>query len=160
MRIEDIGDLPRVVNWAQLPVFAPSASLWRRIAAAQTVRERRAWQRRISAAVGGALAAAILGAAVLLLPQRAPLPPAVADGQRESQTLESQWQQLAASTAPGPGGLSRLRSIDATLQAAYDRGADADELAPLWRQRNEALRGLIAQFQAPGAHATPAITRI
>jgi hypothetical protein len=50
--------------------------------------------------------------------------------------------------------------IDATLQAAYDRGARADELAPLWHQRNEALRGLITQFQTSGAHEASAITRI
>jgi hypothetical protein len=34
------------------------------------------------------------------------------------------------------------------LQSAYDRGAGSDELAPLWQQRNEALRGLILVAQA------------
>ena len=33
--------------------------------------------------------------------------------------------------------------IDTALQSAYDRGARADELQPLWKQRNDALRGLI-----------------
>ncbi|HEY0230112.1 MAG TPA: hypothetical protein VGC55_02570 [Dokdonella sp.] len=160
MRTEDAGDPGRAVDWASLPLHAPSADLWSRIAAAQALREQQARRRRMTAGVGGAMAAAVLGAAVLLLPQRAPSPQAVADDQRESRTLESQWQHLAASTSPSPGGLSRLRLIDATLQAAYDRGAHADELAPLWRQRNEALRGLIAQFQTPGAHEAPAITRI
>ena len=160
MRTDDAGDLKRVVDWGQLPVFAPPANLWPRITGAQTLRERQARRRRVSAWVGGAMAAGLLGAAVMLLPQRVPSPQAFADVQRESQTLESQWQHLAASTSPGLGGLSRLRSIDATLQAAYDRGAQADELAPLWRQRNAALRGLIAEFQSPGTHAVPAILRI
>ncbi len=39
--------------------------------------------------------------------------------------------------------LARLYMIDAALQAAYDRGAQPDELQPLWKQRNDALRGLI-----------------
>jgi hypothetical protein len=34
------------------------------------------------------------------------------------------------------------------LQSAYDRGAEGDELAPLWKERNEALRGLILTAQA------------
>jgi len=160
MRTEDAFDRQRVIDWRPLPVFTPAANLWPRIAAAHARNERQKRRRRVLAGAGGAAAAAILGAAVLLLPQRASPPPVVADDQRESQTLESQWQHLAASTSPSPSGLSRLRSIDATLQAAYDRGAQADELASLWRQRNAALRGLIAQFQSPGAHAAPAITRI
>ena len=96
MRTDDIGDPRPVVDWGQLPLSVPSANLWARIAAAQALRERQARRRRISMAVCGTMAAAILVAAVLLLPPRGPSPPAVADDQRESQTLESQWQHLAA----------------------------------------------------------------
>ncbi|MEP7044480.1 MAG: hypothetical protein ABI843_15550 [Dokdonella sp.] len=154
--------MKRTVDFSQLPVFPPSVDLWRRIAAAQALRQRRVRRWRISIGAGGAVAAAIIGVVVLTLPQwmSSPSPYAVADDQRESRTLESQWQHLAAASSPNPGGLSRLRLIDATLQAAYDRGARTDELAPLWRQRNEALRGLIAQFRTPGAHDASAITRI
>jgi len=160
-RKDGTGEHAQRMDLGRLPVFAPPATLWPRIAAAQALRERQARQRRLAfGGIGGAVAAALFGAAVLLLPQRAPAPQAVADDQRESRTLESQWRQLAGSASPSPGGLSRLRLIDATLQSAYDRGARADELAPLWRQRNEALRGLITQFQASGAHEASAITRI
>ncbi len=87
----------------------------------------------------------------------------VAAWQKESQTLESEWLRIAN---PGPGpvslsGMARLRAIDATLQAAYDRGADAGEISPLWQQRNRALRGLIASVHDSGQSNQPAdVTRI
>ena len=87
---------------------------------------------------------------------RAPTGTVAIEGQRESQKLEREWQALA----PAPAGIrpsasiARLQVIDAALQAAYDRGARADELAPLWKQRNEALRGLILTAQ------TETVTRI
>ena len=134
------------VDLHQLPVFRPDAALWPRMVAAQRRHTRaQRWRRG-----GVSLAAAVaVCAAVLLLPH--PLPPLqqeIVAGQRESQTLGSQWLRLANSTRPGATGLARVRVIDAALQAAYDRGARADELAPLWRQRNQALRGLIAHVQA------------
>ena len=134
------------VDLRQLPVFRPDAALWPRMVAAQRRHTRvQGWRR------GGVslAAAAAVCAAVLLLPH--PFPPLqqeVVAGQRESQTLASEWLRLANSTRPAATGLARVRVIDAALQAAYDRGARADELAPLWRQRNQALRGLIAHVQA------------
>jgi hypothetical protein len=130
---------------AELPVFEPDTALWSRIAAAHAAGARpvrraapRAWRWPV-----GIAAAAALVAGIALVP-RLQAPPALVDGQRESQTLESEWRTLtpAASNRPA-AGLARLYMIDAALQAAYDRGAAPAELKPLWQQRNDALRGLI-----------------
>ena len=50
---------------------------------------------------------------------------------------------------------SGLQRIDSALQAAYDRGARANELAPLWKERSELLSTLLAVRQQSAA-----ITRI
>jgi len=121
-----------------LPVFE-SADLWPRIRAAHERNRRGRALRRLSAL---AAAAAVVAGVVLMLPRNVPQS-IVVEGQRESQTLEQEWQALPAATARPAAGLARLHMIDTALQAAYDRGAQAEELSPLWRQRNEALRGLI-----------------
>jgi hypothetical protein len=144
------------IDWRQLPEFAPGPGLWQRIEVAQRrqVRGRR-WR------LGGLAAAAamIAGVAVLLQhPATQPLQQDTLAGQRESQTLENEWQQLAGGAARG--GTTHLRVIDAALQAAYDRGAAPDELAPLWQERNQALRGLIERFQHSTSHDVLAVTRI
>jgi hypothetical protein len=133
---------------AELPVFTPDADLWPRIAA--THKNFRAPRRaRLWRWAGLAAAAAVAAVAVVTLPrpQSAPL---AADGPRESQRLQREWRTLASEPdgARPAASLARLYMIDAALQAAYDRGARADELAPLWQQRNEALRGLILTARA------------
>lgn len=141
-----------------LPEFAPDAGLWSRIEAAQRAQVKtQRWR------MGGlAAAAAVLGGiGVLLLPHALPtLSQDMLAGQRESQALEDEWRQLVGSTHPALGITSQLRVIDAELQAAYDRGAQTDELAPLWQERNRALRGLISRFQDGGARDALAVTRI
>lgn len=152
--MREIPSTGRAPNLFRLPVFEPDPALWSRIAAAH-VRRRRA--RR----AGFALAATVLlgvGAA-LLRPLQAPAPQWT-EAQRESQALEAEWQRIADAGRPAPLGLSRLRSIDAALQAAYDRGADEQEIAPLWQRRNDALRGLIARFQDVDASDATLVTRI
>lgn len=139
----------------QLPVFEPDPALWSRIAAAH-VRRRRVRQWSFAAA-----ATVLLGiTAALLVRPAPPAGPSWADAQRESQALEAQWRQLADGGRPVAVGLTRLRSIDTALQAAYDRGAEATELEPLWKQRNDALRGLIARFQDASAYDATRVTRI
>ena len=137
------------IDLRQLPVFKPDSALWPRMVAAQQRRTRvQRWRRgSFSLAAAAAVCAAVVQQEI-------------AAGQRESQTLESQWLQLANSTRPGATGLARVRVIDDALQAAYDRGAQADELAPLWRQRNQALRGLIARVQDTDPNDALAVTRI
>jgi hypothetical protein len=139
---------------ACLPVFSPDPALWPRIVAARRVAARR--QRRRTAVAGLAMAASAALAVWLLPSPVVPPPHGVADGQRESRLLEGEWQRMAARA---PGGLARLHGIDAALQAAYDKGAGPDELAPLWRQRNRALRGLIAEARA-GRDGESGLTRI
>jgi hypothetical protein len=133
---------------AELPDFTPDPELWSRIAAAQAranaSAKARAPKRSYRLPGLAAAAAAIVIAAIISGP-RTPVQPALVDGQRESQTLETEWRSLTPATqATRPAaGLARLYVIDADLQAAYDRGAQADELQSLWQQRNDALRGLI-----------------
>ena len=134
---------------AELPVFEPDTALWSRIAAAHEtakkpvapIMRRRPWR----LAAGFATAAALVVAIIATLPRTAVEPAAIiVDGQRESQTLESEWRTLTPVAMSRPAaGIARLHMIDAALQAAYDRGAEPAELKPLWQQRNDALRGLI-----------------
>jgi len=132
---------------AELPVFAPDADLWSRIAAAHAKRTTAPRPRRwIALAAAAAVVAAIV--AVPKLTGTKPREPVALDGQRESQALESEWHALTPVSARPSVDLARLRVIDAALQSAYDRGAGSEELAPLWKQRNEALRGLILTAQA------------
>lgn len=131
---------------AQLPVFAPSPALWPRIVAAR----RRAQRWRLA----GLAAAAAFGAAlVLALPRPTVSDSPLAAGQRESQTLESEWRSLSAARDAATRGTTRLRMIDATLQSAYDREAPAAELTELWQLRNAALRQLILGLRDQGADA-------
>ncbi|GAA0712342.1 hypothetical protein [Dokdonella soli] len=146
------------VDLQRLPVFAPDPALWPRVAALQQ-RHLRAQRWRHG---GFALAAAAaVCAAVIGLPRPQPsLQQELAAGQRESQVLESEWQRLASPARPDVAGMMRVRLIDAALQSAYDRGAGANELAPLWRQRNQALRGLIATLHDTNTTDALAVTRI
>ena len=143
----------------RLPMFVPSASLWPRVLAGQHRRRRaQVWRR---AATGVIAAAAFAAVAIVTLPRAAPsLQQEMAAGQRESQALEQQWLQVAAAQPGDAANLVRMHMIDAELQAAYDRGAGAPTIAPLWRQRNQALRGLIAWTGLHRAEGTPILTHI
>ena len=142
----------------RLPVFTPDPALWPRLLAGQ-LRRRRA--QRFQRGLSGVAALVFACAAIVLLPHpQAPLQQEIAAGQRESQALESQWHQLANSGSANPMNLTRVRMIDADLQAAYDRGATAQDIAPLWRQRNDVLRGLIAHVRDTNTDATAMVTRI
>jgi|GEM_PF-775514 hypothetical protein len=159
MHERDLENMKPAFDLHALPVFVPDARLWPRIVAAQSRRSR---MRRWSIAASGALAAAIVGTVALSggLPGFASRSQALLDGPQESQRLEAQWHELASADPPGAGALTRLRSIDSALQAAYDRGAQAEEVSPLWRQRNQALRGLITQIRVAGAQGANTVTRI
>ncbi|HET7923975.1 MAG TPA: hypothetical protein VFL30_03705 [Rhodanobacteraceae bacterium] len=133
---------------AGLPVFAPDADLWSRIAAEHAKRTATPRPRRWIAVAAAAAAAVAVIVTVPRLMQTTPGEPVALDGQRESQALEREWQSLTPASARPSVDLARLRIIDAALQSAYDRGAGSDELAPLWKERNEALRGLILTAQA------------
>jgi hypothetical protein len=134
---------------AELPVFAPGAGLWTRIAAEHARRKATPRPRRwIGVAAAAAAAVVVAIVAVPRLTGTKPGAPIALEGQRESQALEREWHSLTPVSARPSVDLARLRGIDAALQSAYDRGANSDELAPLWKERNEALRGLILTAQA------------
>lgn len=100
-----------------LPDPEPPPPLFGRIMASRTRRRR---QRRWAA-----VAAAVVGAALLWPLLHVPLAPQPA-------------LQLAEQ-APQGADLS-LRLIDRRLQTAYDRGADAAEIAALWEARARLLQ--------------------
>lgn len=125
-----------------LPVFAPNAALRQRILDACT--QQRQSRRRRALFGGGALAASVVLASVLFAyrPDAPSRIETAASAQDESRGLEREWQRAADlrnTSAVAP----RVRAIDAELQAAYDRGANARELSTLWARRNAALRRLI-----------------
>lgn len=141
-------DPPASPLLGDLPEFAPDAALWTRIAEAR----RRQLGRRRFARVGGSLAAAVLfAAAIVILPRPAPVAPDPATDLtawlHQSQALEQEWSRLEPSPEAARGLRSPLRRIDAALQAAYDRGASDEELAPLWEARSKALRAMIDNRQ-------------
>ena len=150
MREQPLNDTSVHPVLAELPVFDVDADLWPRIVAAHA--KSRAPQRSFRWAAVAA-AAAVLIAAIIVVP-RTRTESIALDGQRESQALEREWQALTPVASRPTSDIARLNLIDAALQAAYDRGARADELQPLWKQRNQALRGLILTAR------TDTVTRI
>jgi hypothetical protein len=69
-----------------------------------------------------------------------------------SQELEQRYAGLSQSAAAVENE-AELRAVERALQQAYDRGAAAEELMPLWQQRNDVLASLIA-LAADGAQLT------
>lgn len=132
---------------AALPEFDPPAWLDARVEAtlARPVAHRRRWLLPLATAAGAALAA--------LLAWRAPAPDAAMDDAAwiaRSRGLESELARVRmASDAPGNALAleAELARIDRALQAAYDRGAAAPELAPLWQRRTDTLDSLVAAYR-------------
>jgi len=120
-----------------------SADLWPRIAAAHLARQQR---RRAQRWAGGALAAAALLALAIIGPAWFATPPAI-DWQARAQALELQLNALAARGDANGTVDAELVRIDASLQAAYDRGAPANEVIPLWKQRSDLLGALLSARQ-------------
>lgn len=141
----------------ELPEFDPDPLLWSRIAAVHAQRSGRGGRGRGRGSWIAAGIAATL-AAVVLLPRlggdASPLDQ-VELWQQRSQSLEQQWQSSARVLAD-PRRRADLHLIDGELQSAYDRGAAASELLPLWKQRNEALNSLINN----DPYRAQAVTRI
>jgi hypothetical protein len=134
---------------AAVPEFDPPAWLDARVHAslARPVARRRAWL------PVAAVAAAIVALAATLLWR-----PQVPQGD----THETAWvarsrglEQALARVRPAseaPDGAAALEAdlarVDRALQAAYDRGADTRELAPLWQQRTDTLDSLVTAYRS------------
>jgi hypothetical protein len=145
-----------------LPAFTADAALWPRLAAAR----RRQLHRQRAMRVGAIAAIAVAAVAWLGwsgMPRQPPALQAVhataGEAMRESQELERQWRELAGNSGRLPP-TARVQAIDAALQSAYDQRAGEADLAVLWRQRNDALRGLIAGAQDATDAGPGRITRI
>lgn len=120
------------------------ADLWPRIAQAHLARQRR---RRVQRAAGFACAAAAMFAAAIVAPTWLARPAPAIDWQARAQALEIQLDALSRTAEADGVGDTELARIDATLQAAYDRGAPANELIPLWKQRSDLLSALLVARQ-------------
>ena len=145
-------ELTQRLRLRELPVGEPSPDLWQRIADTHTGRVRRARMRR--GIIGSSLAALIL-IAVLVAPKW--LEPSAmergVDWQARAQALELQLRVLRDSTSArtdNAGALeaqSEIARVDDALQAAYDTGAERDQLDLLWKRRSELLGALISVRQ-------------
>ena len=152
----------RQFNEDALPVFAPDPALRERILAAHARQQR---QRRTRALIGGGALAASVALTVLLAARQAPMPQtaarmdAASTARNESRELELEWQRASAQLTHA--STPHLRAIDAQLQSAYDRGADAREVSALWARRNAALRQLIeASSEGIVAASDGGVTRL
>jgi hypothetical protein len=144
--------LTRRLRLRDLPVGEPSADLWQRIADTHAGRVRRARVRR--GIVGSGLAAIVL-IAILVVPGW--LEPSATqrgvDWQARAQALELQLRALSdggGAHAENAGALEaqiEIARVDDALQAAYDTGAQRDQLELLWKRRSELLGALISVRQ-------------
>jgi hypothetical protein len=145
-------NLAQRLRLRELPVGEPSPDLWQRIADTHAGRVRRARVRR--GIVGSSLAAIVL-LAILVVPKWLE-PSAVqrdVDWQARAQALELQLRALrdnSGAQADNAGALeaqSEITRVDDALQAAYDTGAEKDQLELLWKRRSELLGALISVRQ-------------
>jgi hypothetical protein len=130
------------------PTFVPAADLWPRIAAAYNARR----QRRRMQRVGAAVAIMVIAVALVVLPVASPKTAASIDWQARAQALEIELNALARLHANGESAVAfdveaELANVDGALQSAYDRGAQKEELAQLWKKRSAILSVLLAARQ-------------
>jgi hypothetical protein len=145
-------ELTQHLRLRELPVGEPSPDLWQRIADTHASRRRRTRLRR---GITGSALAALLLVAVLVAPKW--LAPSATehevDWQARAQALEMQLRLLRDSSgahSENAGALeaqSEIARVDDALQAAYDAGAQPDQLEPLWKRRSELLGALISARQ-------------
>ena len=125
------------------PASEPSADLWPRIAQAHLA--RRSQRRRQRFAGAGLLMLA--GVTVFIIASQQPRV-ADTDWQARAQALEIELHTHPMTAAGTDNPIAReaeseLVRLDSALQAAYDRGAQKNELVPLWKQRSELLTTLL-----------------
>ncbi|MBS0487685.1 MAG: hypothetical protein JSS13_10105 [Proteobacteria bacterium] len=121
--------------------------LWPRIAAAHLSRRRqRRWRRMAAGGAALAFVAAVLVSASAW--RHAAMP--VTDWQARAQALELQLDALPLPATSAPMARlaeSEIANLDASLQAAYDRGAARHDIDPLWQRRSELLDALLSVRQ-------------
>jgi hypothetical protein len=142
----------KALRLAALPEFDPPVGLWARIEAEH---QRRRQRRRVLQWGAGIAAALALATVLLVAPQRdvtSSSHSTLALLETRSQELEQRYADMSQSVAALENE-AELRAVERALQQAYDRGAAAEELMPLWQQRNDVLTSLIA-LAADGAQLT------
>lgn len=134
-----------------LPVFDPSPDLWSRIVERHANVQRGARRRRLVALCSAALAgvAILIGAGALRRGTDI-------DWQARAQALELRLHALEPAPVPASGvaAEAQLVQLDTLLQAAYDNGADRNEVAALWKRRSELLDTLLRVRQQLDIHRT------
>jgi len=142
-------ELAQRLHLGEPALVDPPADLWPRIAQAQRQRMQRARARRRTTWMAGfGVAVAGLVAGLLVWLDR----PETVDWQARAQALELQLHALDGGEPARPLNVvieaqSELARIDATLQAAYDEGADTATLNALWKRRSELLGALLRARQ-------------
>lgn len=120
---------------ASLPPAEPPAGLAARITAKLAAGRRRRRRHRLA---GGLALAASVALAALLVPWTQPGPAAPGDDPRlQAQRLEHRL--LSAPEGAGGQRGSEVAVIDRALDAAYRRGAGAQEIEDLWQARVRVL---------------------
>jgi hypothetical protein len=128
---------------APAPASEPSADLWSRIAQAHLARRSRRRRQRFAGAGLLMLVGVTAFIAAVQLPRVSDT-----DWQARAQALEIELHahSMTAAGADNPVALeteTELVRLDSALQAAYDRGAQENELVTLWKQRSELLTTLL-----------------
>jgi hypothetical protein len=140
----DTPNIPIPLRLDLLADSAPPSDLWSRIESAHRGRIVQRRKRRLGAATLACAMAGVLTFGFVQL--RSPHPERV-DWQARAEALELQLQALKGDSQIGANSASELESelgdIDRTLQTAYETGAPANELTPLWKRRSELLDTLI-----------------
>ncbi len=139
---------------ARLPAAAahiPSPDLWSRIAGAHRARQRR---RRLTSA--SAMLVLIATVAMTLPTWRRAVVPTI-DWRARAQALELQLDALPMPVNSSPMARlaeSELARLDRDLQATYDRGAPASDVAALWQRRSQLLSALLSVRRPPNPPTT------
>ncbi len=141
---EEASQIPFPLRNELLVDPAPSSDLWSRIETAHRVRGARRRTRRIGGAV---MTCMMAGAVALGVAQFRPAPREPVDWQARAEALEMQLHALQRDSQVVTNSAGELESelgdIDRSLQTAYEGGAPASDLAPLWKRRSELLDTLI-----------------
>lgn len=130
-----------------LPDVDPPVDLWSRIERAHGMRASLRRRRRLAGIALLAVAACATTIGYWQLHATKSVAPDPVDWQARAEALELQLYAMQRDNQFGNAGShgleSELGEIDQSLQTAYESGAAANVLVPLWKRRSELLDTLI-----------------
>jgi len=130
-----------------LPDVDPPSDLWSRIERAHGTRVSLRRRRRLAGIALFAVCACATTIGYWQLHARTATAPEVVDWQARAEALELQLYAMQRDNQFGNAGShgleTELGEIDQSLQTAYESGASANVLVPLWKRRSELLDTLI-----------------